>query len=186
MMSSILYAVIHPISAWRLWREHGALRKAWQSIGQDERERLRSEFCKAAEELHQRTRNPLSWVPDEHEEFPGDVAGAACAALAAANEKDPLDAPLPCDITIGRTRIGKGCSLHTLVIKAQMLNDIVADLDPVTIVKASGRGREITALRDFADSCLDPERNGHAVSAYVRDQARRVRGIEPCETQTAR
>lgn len=36
-------------------------------------------------------------------------------------------------------------------------------------------------FEDFAESMLNPERNGLAVNNYVRDQARRLLGIKPCE-----
>lgn len=35
---------------------------------------------------------------------------------------------------------------------------------------------------EFVESCLNPEGNGFAVSAYVRDQARHVLGLPPVET----
>jgi hypothetical protein len=35
---------------------------------------------------------------------------------------------------------------------------------------------------EFVESCLNPEGNGYAVSAYVRDQARHVLGMPQVET----
>ena len=34
---------------------------------------------------------------------------------------------------------------------------------------------------DFVKSLLDPERNGHSVNCYIRDEARKILGIEPVE-----
>ncbi len=35
---------------------------------------------------------------------------------------------------------------------------------------------------EFVESCLNPEGNGYAVNAYVRDQARHVLGLPQVET----
>lgn len=39
---------------------------------------------------------------------------------------------------------------------------------------------------EFIESLLDPEMFGYAVSAEVRDEARRVLGIEPVENESSR
>jgi hypothetical protein len=40
----------------------------------------------------------------------------------------------------------------------------------------------INELEKFVKSFLDPEQNGYAVGPFVRDEARRLMGIPPCET----
>ena len=42
--------------------------------------------------------------------------------------------------------------------------------------------QEMTNLEDFVNSFLFPERNGYAVSPFIRDEARYLLGIKPCET----
>jgi hypothetical protein len=41
--------------------------------------------------------------------------------------------------------------------------------------------REHLKLMIFVNSLLDPEQNGHAVSSFIRDEARKALGMEPCE-----
>lgn len=41
---------------------------------------------------------------------------------------------------------------------------------------------ESRRLRAFAEGLLSPERNGYAVSPFIRDEARRALGLRACET----
>lgn len=60
----------------------------------------------------------------------------ALALTADASEQapdDPMDWPLPCDVTVGHGTIGKGCALRTLVARMKVLYDMAqAALPPVS------------------------------------------------------
>lgn len=51
-------------------------------------------------------------------------AALAAVPQAPAAPSDPMDWPLPCDVTVGHITIRKGCELRTLVLRMQVLYDL--------------------------------------------------------------
>ncbi|WP_236884597.1 hypothetical protein [Delftia tsuruhatensis] len=54
----------------------------------------------------------------------GRMKREAVAPQAPAAPSDPMDWPLPCDVTVGHGTIRKGCKLRTLVLRMQVLYDL--------------------------------------------------------------
>lgn len=72
---------------------------------------------------------------------PGSQQGSHGATAPAAhtdNEGDPLDTPLPCEITIGATTFGKGVKLRALVTRARRDYELIrATMTPKDIAQAA-------------------------------------------------
>lgn len=82
MIHTILNALLHPISTWRVWRGNVAWRKAWAALGEDRRQQSRNEFGVTCAKLEKMFRacgrgevRPKTPPPprDEHEAFPGEA-----------------------------------------------------------------------------------------------------------------
>ena len=54
----------------------------------------------------------------------GGASAMLAAQAAPATPADPMDWPLPCDVTVGHGTIRKGCELRTLVLRMQVLYDL--------------------------------------------------------------
>lgn len=53
----------------------------------------------------------------------------AAAPQAPAAPEDPMDWPLPCDVTVGHGTIRKGCKLRTLVLRMQVLYNLAQKVE---------------------------------------------------------
>ena len=74
-------------------------------------------------------------LPDAPEEEgvilsgPSRAARVLRAQAAPAAPEDPMDWPLPCDVTVGHGTIRKGCKLRTLVLRMQVLYNLAQETE---------------------------------------------------------
>ena len=71
-----------------------------------------------------------------------------------AQPKEPLDMPLPCDVTVGHVTIRKNVSLRTLVGRMQILHDM-AQQAPVHCERCAEMGYEQPKREPLTDDELD-------------------------------
>jgi len=64
----------------------------------------------------------------------GYDAGFEKGRLSAGGTPDPMDWPLPCDVTVGHGTIGRGCALRTLVGRMSVLYDMAVERSGADVV----------------------------------------------------
>ncbi|WP_428145139.1 hypothetical protein [Delftia acidovorans] len=85
----------------------------------------------------------------------------AAAPQAPAAPADPMDWPLPCDVTVGHGTIRKGCKLRTLVLRMQVLYDLSQKVElaapAAPAVDAWLQPDDMAALQRFHETAEDDE-----------------------------
>ncbi|MBL8355687.1 MAG: hypothetical protein JNM01_12735 [Delftia acidovorans] len=79
--------------------------------------------------------------------------------------EDPMDWPLPCDVTVGHGTIRKGCKLRTLVLRMQVLYDLSQKVE-LAAPAAPAVDADPLGLRDVGEAFMQAiERNSDALKA---------------------
>jgi len=95
------------------------------------------------------------------------------AQAAPAAPEDPMDWPLPCDVTVGHITIRKGCELRTLVLRMQVLYDLSQKVElaaPAAPAEAQRLAKFLQRMRTHLGSCRESagEYNQQAWDDYER------------------
>lgn len=92
------------------------------------------------------------------------------APAATSAEADPMDWPLPCDVTVGHGTMRKGVSLRTLVMRMKTLYEMATGNDADTVANRTPEERK--ELADKFLAAIHDKRPLHEKIAEVRKQER--------------
>lgn len=98
------------------------------------------------------------------------VVGVAPLTSAPAEPADPMDWPLPCDVTVGHGTMRKGVSLRVLVMRMKSLYEMATGNDADTVANRTPEERQALASK-FLAAIYDP-RPLHEQIAEVRRRER--------------
>jgi hypothetical protein len=96
---------------------------------------------------------------DDLVDYVCDESADPALAAAAQPTADPMDWPLPCDVTVGSITIRAGCSLRTLVARMETLHQIARG-------QAKGSAQPLTPVA-LADKCESWLKTGIGTSNVV-------------------
>lgn len=120
------------------------------------------ETAEQASEALQELKLPLGWVRMTADQepwaslFPPTAPGAAVASHKEApahqlsTPVDPMDWPLPCDVTVGHGTMRKGVSLRTLVLRMKTLYEMATGNDADVVAKRTSEERQALAAKFLA------------------------------------
>lgn len=115
---------------------------------QDERE-VFEKWIAGTGRAHMLERSKQGWYIDLNVTawWAGWQARASLANnLQAGEPVDPMDWPLPCDVTVGAGTIKKGCKLSTLVVRMKVLHEMA-----MKTVPSQQAGKDVEIILKFLD-----------------------------------